>query len=97
MRGLRADTWGAGLAYAVTGDGWFPTIVRRYVCDALYRLGLPAELWQDVLLMGIADVAATADHPDFARHHLDLLVWLLNEIRATGRAQPEPEPGAAAS
>jgi hypothetical protein len=79
-RGLRADTWGAGLAYAVRGTGWFPTVVREYVSAALTRLGLPDELWCDVLLMGIADVAATADHPDFARSHVDLLVWLLKEL-----------------
>jgi len=28
------------------------------------------------VLAGIADVAATADHPDFARDHLELLVRL---------------------
>jgi hypothetical protein len=81
-RGLRAGTWGAGLAYAVQGKGWFPGVVRDYVGDALHRLGLPEELWRDVVLMGIADVAATADHPDFARGHVDLLAWLLNEVPA---------------
>ncbi len=79
-RGLRADTWGAGLAYAVTGTGWFPSVVRQYVGAALTRLGLPTDLWRDILLMGIADVAATADHPDFARSHVDLLAWLLKEL-----------------
>lgn len=79
-RGLRADAWGAGLAYTVTGTGWFPAVVREYVGAALTRLGLPSDLWRDVLLMGIADVAATADHPDFARSHVDLLAWLLKEL-----------------
>jgi len=79
-RGLRADTWGAGVAYAVTGTGWFPGVVRRYIGDALTRLGLPTDLWRDVLLMGIADVAATADHPEFAHSHVDLLAWLLKEV-----------------
>jgi hypothetical protein len=79
-RGLRANSWGAGLAYAVTGSGWFPGVVRQYIGDALTRLGLPADLWRDVLLMGIADVAATADHPEFARSHVDLLAWVLKEI-----------------
>jgi hypothetical protein len=81
-RQLRADAWGAGLAYAVKGAGWFPGVVRGYVTDALNRLSLPTDLWRDVLLMGIADVAATADHPDFARAHVDLLAWLLAEVPA---------------
>src|SRR5947207_91839 len=71
---LRADGWGAGLAYAVTGDGWFPRVVRDYLVAALTRLGVAPELWREVLLAGIADVAATADHPEFARDHLDLLL-----------------------
>jgi hypothetical protein len=79
-RGLRAESWGAGIAYAVRGEGWYPAVVRQYVGDALRRLGLPEDLWRDVLLMGVADVAATADHPDFARSHVDLLAWLLKEI-----------------
>ena len=71
---LRADEWGAGLAYAVNGDGWFPKIVQEYVVAALTRLGVDPELWREVLYAGIADVAATADHPEFARNHLDLLL-----------------------
>jgi hypothetical protein len=82
-RHLRADAWGAGIAYAVKGVGWYPGVVRDYVGGALRRLGLPTELWRDVLLMGVADVAATADHPEFARNHVDLLAWLLNEIPAS--------------
>src|SRR5207247_9115574 len=37
---LRADGWGAGLAYAVTGDGWFPRGVRACLGRALHRLAL---------------------------------------------------------
>src|SRR6185369_3446488 len=64
--GLRADTWGAGLAHAAKGRGWFGALVRDYLAAALDRLGLPTSLWPDLVLAGIADVAATADHPEFA-------------------------------
>jgi Phosphotransferase enzyme family len=75
-KGLVACGWGAGLAHAVAGTGWFPDLVREYLGSALRRLGLPTDRWHDLLLAGIADVAATADHPDFAREHLDLLLRL---------------------
>jgi hypothetical protein len=81
-RSLRADSWGAGLTFATRGRGWFGRLVREYLAEALGRLGLPGSLWTDVLLAGIADVAATADHPAFARSHLDLLV----EVTGAGTA-----------
>jgi aminoglycoside phosphotransferase (APT) family kinase protein len=75
-RGLRADSWGAGLRHAVDGQGWYPDLVRRYLPDALSRLGVSPGLWREVLLAGIAEVAATADHPEFARQHLRVLCEL---------------------
>jgi hypothetical protein len=78
--GLRADSWGAGIRYAITGRGWFGDLVRNFVATALTRLGAPAELWSDVLLAGLGEVAATADHPDFAGRHRDLLLRLLSEV-----------------
>ena len=75
-RGLRADGWGAGLTHAVHGEGWYGALVRGYVTAAAERLGVPGGLWREILLAGIADVAATADHPDFATSHLDLLIRL---------------------
>jgi aminoglycoside phosphotransferase (APT) family kinase protein len=75
-RGLRAGTWGAGLAYAADGRGWFGRLVRDYLTAGLARFGLPGQLWSDLALAGIAEVAAGADHPEFARRHLDLLVQL---------------------
>jgi aminoglycoside phosphotransferase (APT) family kinase protein len=109
--GLRADSWGVGLLYAGRGQGWFGSLVREYASAALDRLGVPASLWPDVLLAGIAEVAADADHPDFARQHLDLLVELTGADprpatyqRVAGPAvgpvaavdgAPDPSPGAA--
>ena len=72
-RALRASGWGAGLAYAVTGDGWYPDAVRQFCALALKRLGADPACGPDLLLAGIADVAATADNSEFALAHLDLL------------------------
>lgn len=72
--GLRAGGWGAGIRYALAGQHWYGEAVREFVSGALARLGAPAALWRDVLLAGIAEVAATADHPDFAARHRDLLL-----------------------
>ncbi|HEX6445330.1 MAG TPA: phosphotransferase [Streptosporangiales bacterium] len=76
-RGLRADRWGAGVEYVLTGHGWLPDLVREFVTAALHRLGAPEALWREVLLSGIAEVAVTADHPEFARRHRDLLLRLV--------------------
>lgn len=78
--GLRADGWGAGIRHALAGQGWFGDLVRGFVTNALGRLGVPARLWRDALLAGLAEVAATADHPDFAARHRDLLLRLLSEV-----------------
>jgi len=74
---LRAADWGAGIRYAVAGEHWFGRVVRDFVGGALARLGAPTVLWRDVLLAGLAEVAATADHPGFAARHRDLLLQLL--------------------
>jgi hypothetical protein len=78
--GLRADGWGAGIRYAIAGQGWYGQLVRDFVTAALVRLGAPAGLWRDVLLAGLAEVAASADHPDFAAHHRDLLLQLIGDV-----------------
>ena len=79
--GLRADTWGAGLRYAIAGQHWFGRVVGDFVAGALDRLGAPTGLWRDVLLAGIAEVAVTADHPDFAVRHRDLALSLIGEVQ----------------
>jgi aminoglycoside phosphotransferase (APT) family kinase protein len=79
--GLRADGWGAGIRYALAGQHWYGAVVREFVSGALSRLGAPAALWRDVLLAGVAEIAATADHPGFAASHLGLLVHQLGEGR----------------
>jgi Phosphotransferase enzyme family len=80
--GLRADGWGAGIRYGISGQGWYGQLVRGFVEDALVRLGAPPGLWRTVLLAGLAEVAATADHADFAIRHRDLLLQLISEATA---------------
>jgi len=71
-RQLRANAWGAGVGYALDGDGWFPDLFRRFICHGLSRLGAAPECWRDAVLAGIAEVAALTDDPEFGRRNLDL-------------------------
>ena len=75
--GLRRGDFGAGIAYALDGSGWFPELFREFLAGGLRRLGAPAYLWRDAALAGVAAVAAGADHDGFALAHLDLLRRLL--------------------
>jgi aminoglycoside phosphotransferase (APT) family kinase protein len=75
-RGLRAGEWGAGVAFAVNGAGWFPELFRRFLRDGLARLGASPEHWRELALAGIAEVAALADEDEYARHHLELFLRL---------------------
>ena len=81
--GLRAGRPGAGLLYGIDGEGWYHELVRQFVGDALDRLGARGVPARDVLVAGVAAIAAEADDPDFAALHADLLHALL-----TGRARP---------
>ncbi|MGZ3397348.1 MAG: phosphotransferase, partial [Isosphaeraceae bacterium] len=67
--GLRAGVWGAGVEYAIDGEGWFPDLFRGFLRNCLDRLGADPELWRDAAFAGLAEVAATADHGDFASLH----------------------------
>lgn len=75
--GLRAGRFGAGIEFLADGTGWFPDAARTFLMSGLNRLGIPGTLWRDMVLVGAAEVAATADHPDFAAAHLELLVGLM--------------------
>jgi aminoglycoside phosphotransferase len=77
--GLRADGWGAGIRYGMSGQGWYGQLVRDFVESALARLGAPAGLWRAALLAGLGEIAVTADHADFAVRHRDLLWQLISE------------------
>jgi aminoglycoside phosphotransferase (APT) family kinase protein len=70
--GLVADSWGAGVAYALNGSGWFPELFRGFLRDGLGRLGASPDSWRDAALAGIAEVAALTDDEGFACRHLEL-------------------------
>ena len=71
-RGLRAGAWGAGVVHAMEGVGWFPSLFSAFLQRGLTRLGGPPRLWRHVALVGLAEVAAVADHDAFAERHLEL-------------------------
>ena len=74
--GLRREGTAPGVAYALRGKGWFPGLVRSFLADGLDALGLPRSLWYDVALVGIGEVAATANDDAFGAQHLELLAGL---------------------
>jgi len=80
-RALRAGEWGAGVAYALDGTGWFPDLFRRFLQNGLARLGASAAMWRDAALAGLAETAAFTDDDDFARLHLELFRRLASPQR----------------
>jgi Phosphotransferase enzyme family len=83
-RGFRAGDWGAGVAYAVEGTGWFPELFRRFLRDGLARLGASPAHWRELALAGVAEVAALADDEEYARRHLELFLRL-SRVRSAPR------------
>ncbi len=75
-RGLRRCGVAPGVAHALRGHGWYPRLVHNFLTHGLRRLQLPAELWYDVALTGIAEVAALANDRRFGEEHLTLLAEL---------------------
>ncbi len=75
-RGLHADGFGAAVAFALDGSGWFPDLFRRFLGRALVRAGGSWALWRSLALSGIAEMAACTDHDEFARLHLELFTRL---------------------
>jgi aminoglycoside phosphotransferase len=85
--GLRASGWGAGISFLLDGDGWACDLLRTLVRVAMRRLGIPGDLWRDALVAGIAEIAALADDPAFARAHLNLLGRVAGSPPTVGAAQ----------
>ena len=75
-RGLRRGANGDAVRYALLGQGWYPTLIRDRLVRSLRHLGLPGHLWYDTALVGIAEVAASANHEEFGLDHLRLLIDL---------------------
>lgn len=80
--GLTAGTWGCGIDHLLSGSGWICDLLRAFLRLGMRRLGVPGELWPEVIVAGLAEVAARADDDRFARHHLRLLA------RMPARTQP---------
>jgi hypothetical protein len=84
-RGLRRSMWGAGIAHAIDGDGWFPDLFRGFIQGGLHRLGASPGSWRDAALAGVAEVAATTDDREFGRHHLELFHRLTGSPSRNGK------------
>jgi hypothetical protein len=89
-RGLRAGEWGAGIIWTLEGKGWFPDLVREFVQRGLARLGADPELWREAMLAGLAEVAATADHIEFARLHWQLFGRLCGRVFVLNAGAVQP-------
>jgi aminoglycoside phosphotransferase len=75
-RGLSAGPWGNPVRYLLTGRGWYPELVSAFIADGLVATGRSPALWRAALVLGLVEVAALADHPEFARQHLELAAEL---------------------
>jgi hypothetical protein len=75
-RGLRREGFGAGVRYALCGSTWYGRVVRDFLAGGLRRLGLPPSLWYDVAVMGLGDIAQSANDDEFGWGHLEILATL---------------------
>lgn len=74
--GLVAGVPGAGVRYALDGDGWFPEAVRRFLARGLATWDLPTGCVRDAVLAEVAATAAEATDPGFVRDQLVLFLTL---------------------
>lgn len=74
--GLRRTGPAPGLRHTLLGHGWYARVVREYLTAGLTRLGLPAARAGDVLVLAIAEIAATSHDPHSAEDHLAVLAEL---------------------
>jgi hypothetical protein len=71
--GFAASQWGSGVRHLVSGSGWFPSVARGFVADAMARLGADPTLCRELLLFGLTEIAAGSDNDEWAYRHLALL------------------------
>lgn len=71
--GLTAGAWGDPLRYLLRRGGWYADRVAHFITSGSGP-SIPAGRWRDAVLVGLGEVAATSDQPDFAREHALLLV-----------------------
>ncbi|MEW1952679.1 aminoglycoside phosphotransferase family protein [Terrabacter sp. NPDC080008] len=70
--GLRAVAWGDPVRHLLRGQGWYADLVSAFIAPGAER-ELRAVPWRAALLVGLAQVAAGSDEPEFARAHALLL------------------------
>ncbi len=75
-----------GIGYTLCGAGWFPDLARRALAGHLQQAGVSPALWYDAALVGVGEVAATANDDDFGAGHLELLATLPLRARRHRRA-----------
>lgn len=85
--GLRAGRWGVGVEHLLAADNWFSEVAQNFLTLQLGQLGVPPDRWRDVVIGGLADVAATADDPDFAANHLQVLARIGDVAHIGGQAE----------
>jgi len=79
--GLVAGRWGAGIRHTMSQGSWFGEMAERFLRASLTCAVVDSDLWKTAMLGGLAEVAATADEPGFARRHLELFVELAEVAR----------------
>jgi aminoglycoside phosphotransferase (APT) family kinase protein len=75
-RGLRREGFGPGVRYALCGSTWYARVVRDFLVGGLRRLGVPGSLWYDAAVIGLGDIAQSANDDEFGRGHLEILASL---------------------
>jgi len=83
--GLRRTSFGNGVRYGLLGTSWFSAAVRDFLASGLEHLGLPRGLWYDVALVGLGEIAATANDETFGAEHLALLARMPARPRSEQR------------
>ena len=75
-----------GITYTLCGAGWFPDLARRTLARHLQQAGVDPDLWYAAALVGVGEVAATANDDAFGAGHLELLASLPLRARRHRRA-----------
>ena len=71
-----------GTGLVLLGKGWYPHTVRSFLRAGLDRLGVPADLWFDLVTAGIAEIAAQDLDQHAAEDHLATLASLPTPSRS---------------
>jgi hypothetical protein len=76
-----------GTGLVLLGKGWYPHTVRSFLRAGLDRLGVPADLWFDLVAAGIAEIASEDLDEHVAEDHLATLCSLSLSLPAPSRSR----------